>query len=287
MDCDELKYVPSQYANLPVVGGWFGSQDGSYEEFIAAEPDVIIESIDEGGDGDLSTVKERQEKFGTIPVVAVRDTTNVEKVGESILFMGKVVGAEDKANELNDFNNKYLDMVNEKSSKLQDSDKRTVYYASGDDGLQTNPSGSSHGQLIDLVGAKNVAYSASQGNTTSSIQVSIEQVISWNPDVIITTDPEFYASVYNDSNWAHIKAVQNKDVYLSPQSPFKWFDRPVGANMIIGVPWTAKAIYPDDYKDINMVDATKEFYSNFYHFDLSDDQAKEILTGSGLKESDL
>lgn len=150
MDCDGLKYVPGQYANLSVVGGWFGFQDGSYEEFIAAEPDVIIESIDEGGDGDLSTVKERQEKFGTIPVVAVRDTINVEKVGESILFMGKVVGAEDKANELNDFNNKYLDMVNEKSSKLQNSDKRTVYYASGDDGLQTNPSGSSHGRQLSF-----------------------------------------------------------------------------------------------------------------------------------------
>ena len=79
---DELKYVPGQYANLPVVGGWYGTQDGSYEEFIAAEPDVVIESIDEGGDGDLSTVEERQEKFGTIPVIAVRDTTNVEKVGE-------------------------------------------------------------------------------------------------------------------------------------------------------------------------------------------------------------
>ena len=101
------------------------------------------------------------------------------------------------------------------------------------------------------------------------------------------TDPEFYANVYNDSNWAHIKAVQNKEVYLSPQSPFKWFDRPVGANMIIGVPWTAKVIYPEDYKDINMVDATKEFYGNFYHFDLSDDEAKEILIGSGLKESNL
>ncbi len=32
---DELKYVPSQYANYPVVGGWYGSQEGSYEEFIA------------------------------------------------------------------------------------------------------------------------------------------------------------------------------------------------------------------------------------------------------------
>lgn len=284
---DELKYVPSQYANYPVVGGWYGTQDGSYEEFIAAEPDIVIESIDEGGDGDLSTVNERQEKFGSIPVIAVKDTTNVEKVGDSISFIGKVVGAEDKANQLNDFNNKYLDIVHDRSSKLSDSDRKTVYYAYGDDGLQTSPSHSTHGQLIDLIGGKNVADSLNQGNTTSGVQVSIEQVISWNPDIIITNDQNFYDSVYNNSNWAHIKAVQNKDVYVSPQSPFKWFDRPVGANMIIGVPWTAKVIYPEDYKDINMVGTTKEFYSEFYHVDLSDDDAKEILLSSGLKESNL
>ncbi len=284
---DELKYVPSQYANYPVVGGWYGTQDGSYEEFIAAEPDLIIESIDEGGDGDLSTVNERQEKFGTIPVVAVKDTTNVEKVGESILFMGEIVGAQDKANELNDFNNKYLDIVHDKSSQLSDSDKKTVYYAQGDDGLQTNPSHSTHGQLIDLIGGVNVADSLNQGNTTTSVQVSMEQVISWNPDVIITNDAEFYQKVYSDSNWGKLDAVKNKEVYVSPQSPFKWFDRPVGANMIIGVPWTAKVIYPDQYKDIDMVGATQEFYSNFYHIDLSNDDAKQILLDSGLKESNL
>ena len=284
---EELKYVPNQYANYPVVGGWYGSQDGSYEEFIAAEPDIVIESIDEGGDGDLSTVEERQEKFGTLPVVAVRDTTNVEKIGESITFMGEVVGEQDNAKKLNDFNEKYLKIVKDKSSKLSDSDKKTVYYAEGDDGLSTNPSHSAHGQLIDLIGGKNVADSANQGNTTNGIQVSIEQVISWNPDIIITTDPEFYASVYSDSNWASINAVKNHEVYLSPQSPFKWFDRPVGANMIIGVPWTAKVIYPEDYSDINMVSATQEFYSDFYHIDLSDNDAKQILLDSGLKESNL
>ena len=283
----EMKYVPSQYKNFPVVGGWYGTQDGSYEEFIASEPDIVIESIDEGGDGDASTVKERQEKFGTIPVIAVKDTTNVETIGDSITFMGEVVGAEDKAKELNDFNDRYLKMVKDKSSKLSDADKKKVYYAQGDDGLQTNPSHSTHGQLIDLVGGVNVADSLNQGNTTSGIQVSIEQVITRNPEVIITNDPEFYASVYDNPNWAKLDAVKNKEVYLSPQSPFKWFDRPVGANMIIGVPWTAKVIYPDDYKDINMVDATKEFYSNFYHFDLSDDEAKQILLDSGLKESNL
>ncbi len=281
----EKVYVPSQYQGLPNIGGWYGTQDGSYEEFIASEPDIVIESIDEGGDGDLSTVNERQTKFGKIPVVAVNDTTSVEKVDTSITFIGEVIGAQDNAKKLTDFNDKYLDIVHKKSPQI--TDKKNVYYAEGNDGLKTNPSGSVHGQLIDLVGGKNVADSLSQGNTTSGVQVSIEQVISWNPDVIITTDPDFYAKVYNDSNWAGINAVKNHEVYLSPQSPFKWFDRPVGANMIIGVPWTAKVIYPDQYSDIDMLSATKEFYSNFYHFDLSDEQAKQILLDSGLKEENF
>ncbi len=283
----EKEYVPSSYQGLPNIGGWYGTQDGSYEEFIASEPNIVIESIDEGGDGDMSTVEERQTKFGKISVVAVNDTTNVEKVDSSILFIGEVIGATENAQKLVDFNDKYLDEVHKKSANLSDSDKKTVYYAEGNDGLKTNPSGSPHGQLIDLVGGKNVANSLNQANTTSGVQVSIEQVISWNPDVIITTDPDFYAKVYNDSNWASINAVKNHEVYLSPQSPFKWFDRPVGANMIIGVPWTAKVIYPDQYSDIDMVSTTKEFYSNFYHFDLSDDQAKEILLSSGLKKENL
>ena len=282
---DEKVYVPSKYHGLPNIGGWYGTQDGSYEEFIASEPDIVIESIDEGGDGDLSTVNERQSKFGKIPVIAVNDTTSVEKVDSSISFIGEVIGAQGNAKKLTDFNDKYLDEVHKKSSQI--SDKKNVYYAEGNDGLKTNPSGSVHGQLIDLVGGNNVANSLSQGNTSSGVQVSIEQVISWNPDVIITTDPDFYAKVYNDSNWQSINAVKNHEVYLSPQSPFKWFDRPVGANMIIGVPWTAKVIYPDQYKDIDMVGATKEFYSNFYHYDLSDNQAKQILLDSGIKESNL
>ena len=282
---DELKYIPSQYANLPVVGGWYGTQDGSYEQFIASEPDIVIESIDEGGDGDLSTVKERQQKFGTLPVIAVKDTTNVEKIGDSITFMGEVVGAQDKASQLNDFNDKNLKLVKDKAAKI--SDKKTVYFASGSDGLQTYPSGSTHSQLIDIAGGDNVADPSSQGNTSTGVQVSIEQVIKWNPDVIITTEPDFYAKVYSDPNWGQINAVKNKEVYLSPQSPFKWFGRPVGANMIIGVPWTAKVIYPDEFKDLDMLSTTKEFYSNFYHFDLSDAQAKEILLGSGIKESNL
>lgn len=284
---EELKYVPNKYKDkFPVVGGWFGSQDGNYEEFIASEPDLVVEGIDEGMGVDLSVVDERQEKFGSLPVVAVTDNTNVTKIDNTIEFLGKLLQSEDKAKQLIDFNDKYLKEVQSTASSIPESERKTVYYASGEDGLSTYASGNSHGQLISLVGGKNVADTEIQ-NSGGELSVSIEQIMKWNPDVVIATDEDFYNKVYTDSKWANVKAVKDHQVYISPQSPFKWFDRPPGANIIIGIPWTAKVIYPDKYSNINMVDATKEFYSNFYHYDLSDDEAKDILISSGLKESDL
>jgi iron complex transport system substrate-binding protein len=119
---EELKYVPDQYKDkFPVIGGWFGSQDGNYEEFIASEPNFVVESIDEGMGVDLSTVDERQEKFGSLPVVAVTDNTNVTKIDSTIEFMGKILGAEDKASQLIDFNDKYLSEVQNTASSIPES----------------------------------------------------------------------------------------------------------------------------------------------------------------------
>lgn len=283
----ELEFVPSKYQNIPVVGGWYGSQDGSYEEFIASEPDMVVESIDEGMGVDLNTVEERQNKFGEIPVVAVVDASDLKEMPKSITFMGEILGTQDKAKQLCDFDEKYLKLTNETASQMSDSDKKSVYFAEGNDGLQTVPSGSSQSQQLELIGANNVADELDQGNTSSGFQVSMEQVIKWNPDIIITTSPDFYNTVKSDSSWSQLDAVKNDEVYLSPQSPFKWFGRPVGANLIIGLPWVAKVVYPDQYTNINMVEVTQEFYSDFYHTDLSAEQAKQILLDSGLKENNL
>ncbi|MCI6931104.1 MULTISPECIES: hypothetical protein [Methanobrevibacter] len=57
--------------------------------------------------------------------------------------------------------------------------------------------------------------------------------------------------------------------------------------MIMGVPWTAKVIYPEKFKDINLKDETHEFYNEFYHIDLSDDQITELLKNSELNETNM
>ncbi|WP_321423183.1 ABC transporter substrate-binding protein [uncultured Methanobacterium sp.] len=284
---DEQKYMPDAYKNLPSVGGWYGSQSGSYEQFIAMNPDVVLDSVSPDDSSShastLSVLSERQQKFGSIPVVGVADTSNVTTLNPSIEFIGTLLGSTDKAKKLSDFNTKVQKEVTDVVSTIPDSERTTVYFAEGVDGLKTEPSGSVHGQLIDLCHGNNVANVQMQGGSGQT-QVSMEQVLKWNPQVIITTDPTFFASVYQNSTWSSVNAVQNKKVYLSPQSPFKWFDKPTGANLIIGIPWTAKILYPDKFKNLDLKGEVKEFYSEFYHYDLSDDGVTKILKDSGMTD---
>ncbi|MCQ2977387.1 MAG: ABC transporter substrate-binding protein [archaeon] len=281
---NELKYIPDKYKSLPVIGAWNGKNDASYEEFIAVHPDIVIQDISDDL-SDIDVVEERQKNFANIPVVATVDSVEMNKMGASIKFLGKLLGVEDKANALNDFKDKYLDMTNSTASQIPNNEKKTVYFARDESGLNTAGPESPHSQLISLVGGINVANVP--GVKDKDFSVSIEQIVKWNPDVIITIDENFYNKVYNDPAWTSIKAVKNHQVYLSPSAPSKWFDMPPGVNTIVGIPWTAKVIYPDKYSDINLIDASKEFYNNFYHYDLSDDEAKQLLLDSGLKENVL
>ena len=94
--------------------------------------------------------------------------------------------------------------------------------------------------------------------------VSLEQVLAWDPEVIVTTDPNFYAVVRNHPAWAGVRAVKAKRVYLSPHLPFGWFDFPPGPNRLIGLQWLAKILYPDLFKE-DLRPKILEFYRLFYH----------------------
>lgn len=98
----------------------------------------------------------------------------------------------------------------------------------------------------------------------------------------MVADKPFYDKVYSDSYWQAIKAVKDKQVYLIPSQPFNWYDRSPGVNIVMGIPWTAKVLYPDFFKDLDLATLTKEFYSNFYHYDMSDTEVHDLLSASGL-----
>jgi iron complex transport system substrate-binding protein len=156
-------------------------------------------------------------------------------------------------------------------------DKRPrVYYARGPGGLQTGLGGSINVETIEFLGAQNAAGERKGGMAT----VSIEQVLAWNPDVIITIEPAFAAAVRNDAVWAPVKAVKAGRVYLSPTLPFGWVDFPPSVNRLIGLWWLAKALYPDQFPE-DLRPLTHDFYKRFYHIDLNDAQLDRVLASQG------
>ena len=275
------KYIPSKYQNLPTIGGWFGQNTGNYETFISMNPDVVLEGYNIQGDPN-STITERQKNMGSISVVGVQDTTNVTQYAPSIKFLGQLLGEEQQADKLISFYSNVTQTVNSTVSAIPQDQRVKVYYAEGSAGLQTDPSGSMHGQLIDLCGGINVATVPANLKSGGMTQVSLEQVLKWNPEVIITENAQFYNSVYSNSSWQDVPAVKSHRVYLAPNAPFSWFDHPPAVNTIIGIPWTAKVIYPDKFKSLNMTNLTKEFYSDFYHVNLTDSDVKNILNNQTL-----
>ena len=268
-------YMPEKYRALPNVGGWFGKNTGNFETFIEMNPDIILDG--DVGVGDFkATLEERQKKFGAIPSVGVLDARTATQYDNSIRFLGDLLGVQEQAASLSEFYNRVLSTVTSRVATIPTSERVRVYYAEGPKGLLTDPTGSMHSELIEVAGGINVADCAvtpGMGQTP----VSMEQVTKWNPDVIIAGDPTFYASVYRDSLWKEIPAVKDRRVYLVPQSPFPWFDRPPGVNRIIGIPWTAKILYPELFSDLDMPALTREFYQKFYHYELSDGDVENLL----------
>jgi len=269
-------YMPKKYQDLPNVGGWtMMTPNGNFESFIAMKPDLVFDA--EWGVGNFSAqLVDRQQKFGVIPVVGVLNAYTISNYDPCIRFMGSVLGVDEQAASLQEFYHRVSSNVTTRVGTIPENERVRVYYASGTDGLQTALKGSQHAELIELAGGVNVAdFELAPG--AAFTQVSMEQVTAWNPDVIIVGDPGFFKTINYDTLWQPIKAVKNHRVYLVPQSPYKWFDGPPGLNQIIGIPWTANVFYPEKFSDMDLPGLTKEFYSKFYHYNLTDNEVNSLL----------
>jgi iron complex transport system substrate-binding protein len=148
-----------------------------------------------------------------------------------------------------------------------------VYYARGLRGLETGLGGSINVETIELL-AQNVA-----GGTRGGLaNVSIEQVLLWNPEVIVTIDQDFAATVLSDPTWAPVAAVRARRVHLSPKLPFGWVDFPPTVNRLIGLWWLGKILYPDLFPE-DLRELTREFYARYYHVTPDAAQIDRVLAG--------
>ena len=269
----EKAYILPEYQDLPS----FGQGDGlNLEAVISAAPDVLI-SYGTISDSVINEADGFQEQTG-IPCVVLDGT--MDAIPEAYRVLGQVFGMEERAEELAVYAEEALAFA--ESIDIPEEEQVTVYFGNGLENLETAPLGSWHAELLDMVDAKNVAVV--EGEITARIDVSAEQVIGWNPQVILLngeptegmSPQQAVESFLADSRYQNVQAVLDGQVYAIPKYPYSWFDRPPGPNRLIGIYWLAELLYPDQF-DLNIQDEAKEYYSLYYHMDLTDEQLADLL----------
>jgi iron complex transport system substrate-binding protein len=277
---EERRYLLDDYNKKPVLGGWFGKNTtGNPEVILKAHPDLML-SMGYLDKTSVSSAERIQKQLG-IPVIMVDGTlTNSDA---AYRFLGGVLDEVERAGKLAAYCRKTLDEVQTIAAAIPSDRQVRVYYAEGLNGLETDPKGSQHAEVLDMVGGLNVAdVPVLRGYGRAS--VSLEQLLVWQPAVIIVCVDRGYADgtgnwtrVMSNPAWQNIAAVKNGKVYEIPSLPHNWFDRPPSVNRILGLVWLGNLLYPDRFK-LDIRAKTKEFYDLFYHKDLTNTELDEVLT---------
>lgn len=272
----EKSIILEEYHDLPN----FGMGDSiNYEAVIAADPTIAV-NVGTINDKMISDCDKLSKSLG-VPVVAVDG--DLAASAEAYRFMGALLGEEEQAEKLASYAEKTFADI--EKMEVPEDKKVRIYYGNGEDSLETAPAGSAHGQIIDMVNAVNVAdLEMGEG---SRVQISAEQLLAWDPDVIVVNgEPKADMSgasaaetILANPDYASLKAVQNQQVYGTPNAPFSWMDRPMGPNRIVGIRWLSGLIYPE-YLNYNVDEEVKEFFDLFYHVQLTDEQLENIYSGA-------
>jgi iron complex transport system substrate-binding protein len=247
-----------------------GGDNINFAALAELKPDLIL---DIGNvDATYSSLAERVQKQSGIPY-AVLDG-HLDRIGATYRALGALTGRSDAAEMLARYAENTIAIITQRSASVPSEARPRVYYARDRSGLQTARGNSMVVEPITFVGAQNVVPEQRGGQTT----VTVEQVVSWNPEIIIAGDKEFARAARSDPAWAAIAAVKADRIYVAPKLPFGWVDYPPAVNRLIGLWWLAKIFYPERFpEDINVL--ARDFYTAFYHVTPTAAQIERVLVG--------
>lgn len=262
--------------SLPTYGRLTGKGGtANMEAVLAAKPDIIID-VGTINDTYISLADKVQKQTG-IPFVLIDGS--FAKTADTFRLVGDLIGVHDRAAQLARYSETTLKGLQDGLSGIAADKRPRVYYGRGPEGLETGLAGSINLEILDAVGATNVAASAGSGGLTN---VSLEQVLQWDPDTIIAADSKFAAAVRSDPRWAGIRAVHDGRVVVAPALPFGWFDSPPGVNRLIGVRWLEHVLYPKQFTD-DLRNGVRDFFKLFYQVEVTDKQLDELLADASVR----
>lgn len=268
-----------ELAKIPVVGT-IGDKTFNVEQVISLNPDAIFIPVDLK-DQYESDVKAKMDAAGIQTIYIDYHAEKLESHQKSIEAIGKALGKEERAAEINKFYTDRVTRVLDRVSKIN-KPKPTVYIEVGINGPEefgnSFSSNYSWGALATMAGADVITKDA----VKKSGPINPEFVLEKNPDIIMimgsywpkkstsmrlgfdTNEAKsqelLKAFTTERQGWPELKAVQSKNVFSTHHGlPREVYDVAV-------FEYLAKTFYPEEFKDVDPEGTLKEFYDKFLPF---------------------
>jgi iron complex transport system substrate-binding protein len=267
----EKEFLAAPARDLPESGRLTGRGDTvSLERLVAARPDLVLD-FGSTTDTYVSLADRVQSQTG-IPYALIDG--RLAATATSLRHAAGMLGRQSRGAQLAAYADETFVLVDEVIARVPAGKRPRVYLARGPEGLETGARGSINTETIERVGAANVVEGiGGRGNIATA---SLEQIIAWQPEVVVTMDRSFFASVKGKPGWDQVRAVKEGNVFLAPSLPWGWIDAPPSLNRLIGLRWLLQIFYPAEAR-LDLRADTRRFYDLFYGVAPSDAQLDRLL----------
>ena len=206
----------------------------------------------------------------------------IEKLTQPLDILSTALNTEEARSEYEtwrDYCDEKLRMVYERTKDIPMEERQTVYWGNtwGEE-IRSTYALKNRWYEVNLAGGQLIGPE----ENSNFPEVTAEQLYSWDPDIILVDNHGglpglVMQSMYREnSKWSTLSAVQNQQLHRIPAGVF-FLDK--GSTTTLLVLWMATILQPELFSDIDMVEEVKYYYSEFYEYDLTDEEAQNVING--------
>ena len=272
-------FLDERYYSLPVLGQIYGSSDLNLEELAAAAPQVIVDIGEPKG-----TIAEDMDALTQqLGIPAIHITATAETMGDAYRTFGELLGRQEEAEILAAYCENTYRNAQALMEKVGQEGRTSILYCLGDRGVHVIAAGSYHAEVLDLM-ANNLAVVENPVSKGTGNEVDLEQLLLWNPDVILFAPESIYDTVGSDPAWQNMTAIQKGSYYQVPFGPYNWMGFPPSVNRYLGILWLSELLYPEQCQ-LDLYAEAARYYELFYHCNLTREQF-DALTAKALPQAE-
>ena len=273
---DAQSYLPAYIYEKAEIGQLYGGKgEMDLEALLSAAPDVVID-IGEPKKTTAEDLAALTEQTG-IPFIHIDAT--VATAPEAYRILGKLLDREEKAEDLAAWCEDTYAMISAMMEQVDaDGARKTLLYCLGDKGVNVIAKGSFHAETINFM-SDNLAVVEDVVSSGAGNEVDLEQILLWNPDVIIFAPDSCYEDIAASEQWQSIGAVVRGDYYKTPSGPYGWLSSPPAVQRYLGMLWLGELLYPE-YAEYDLQEKVTEYYKLFYGCDLTAEMYQDLIADS-------